>query len=224
MNLKQLPAQERPRERLARYGAEPLSTPELLAILLGSGTKNHSVLLLAQELLGVFGSLRALSEASLQELQAVEGIGTARALQLQAVFALAARIKQQKKQNIILDDPEQIYALIRAELSEQKIEMIMVLLCDIKRRLIHREIVSKGTLTETLFHPREIFHVAIRHRAYSLIVAHNHPSGDPTPSMRDLEATEILAHAGQVVGIELLDHIIVGRDSFVSFRQKRLMR
>ena len=222
MNLKSLPIQERPRERLALHGPDPLATPELLAILLGSGTKNRSVLHLAQELLSHFGSLRALSEASLQELREVKGIGAAKALQLQAIFALLSRIEK-KQPAARLDDPQKVFELIRAELSEQKIEMLMVLLCDVKRRLIHREILSKGTLTETLLHPREIFHAAIRHRAHSVILAHNHPSGDPTPSARDLETTELLAHAGRVVGIELFDHIIVGRDSYVSFRQKRLM-
>jgi len=223
MNVKSLPAHERPRERLARYGAEPLSTPELLAILLSSGTQRRSVLHLAQDLLARFGSLQALSEASIEELCEVEGIGMAKALQLQAVFALAVRIER-RKSGASLDDPQEIFELIAPELSHQKIEMLMVLLCDAKRRLIHREILSKGTLTETLLHPREIFHAAIRHRAHALVVAHNHPSGDPTPSARDLETTQILSQAGRVVGIELLDHIIVGRESFVSLREKRLMR
>lgn len=222
MNLKSLPPQERPRERLARYGTDPLSTPELLAILLGSGTKNHSVLLLAQDLLSHFGSLRALSEASLPELREVKGIGTAKAIQLQAIFALFSRIEGQEPR-ASLNDPKHVFELIRPELAKQKIEMLMVLLCDVKRKLIHREILSKGTLTETLLHPREIFHAAIRHRAHSVIIAHNHPSGDPTPSIQDIEATEIIAHAGRIIGIELFDHIIVGRNSFVSFRQKRLM-
>lgn len=222
MKIKSLPFQERPRERLSRYGADPLATCELLAILLGSGTKNRSVLQLSQDLLGHFGSLKALSEASVQELKEVKGIGAAKALQLQAIFALLSRIEVHKPA-ACLDDPKKVFELIRSELSEQKIELLMVLLCDVKRKLIHREIVSKGTLTETLLHPREIYHAAIRHRAHSVILAHNHPSGDPTPSMRDLEATEILASAGRIVGIELFDHIIVGRNSFVSFRQKRLI-
>jgi DNA repair protein RadC len=222
MNLKTLPAQERPRERLSRYGADALSTVELLAILLGSGTKNCSVLELAQKLLGHFGSLKNLSEATVQELTAVKGIGVAKALQLQAVFAAVDRIETQEV-GYKLEKPEQIFKLIRSELSFQKVEVLMVLLQDVKKRLIHREILSKGTLTELIFHPREIFHMAIRHCAYSIVIAHNHPSGDPAPSIRDIEMTGILAKAGRVVGIELSDHIIVGKDSYVSLRQRQLM-
>ena len=129
MNLKSLPVQERPRERLARYGADPLSTPELLAILLGSGTKNRSVIHLAHDLLSHFGSLRALSEASLQELREVKGIGIAKAIQLQAIFALFSRVEGQEPRTR-LDDPERVFELIRPELGEQKIEMLMVLLCE----------------------------------------------------------------------------------------------
>jgi DNA repair protein RadC len=222
MNLKCLPLQDRPRERLARYGSDALSTIELLAILLGSGTQSRSVLQLASDLLGHFGSLTALADASLEELKLVKGIGEAKAIQLKAVFGLLLRIEA-KKQAPLLDTPESVYELIRTEMAPQQIETLMVILRDVRRGYLHREIISKGTLTQLLMHPREIFHLAIRHRAHSLIVAHNHPSGDPTPSHRDLEMTHLLAAAGKVVGIELSDHIIVGWEGFVSFFQKGLL-
>lgn len=218
MNLKSLPAEERPRERLVRFGSESLSTIELLAILLGSGTQNRSVLLLAADLLAHFQSLQALSEASLQELQEVKGIGIAKAIQLQAAFALFRR--KEEVIHLLLDTPEKVYASIRSELEEQKIEILLILLRDVRRRFIHQEIISKGTLTELLLHPREIYHAAIKHRAHSLIIAHNHPSGDPTPSARDQEMTQILIAAGKVVGIPLADHLVIGRDSFTSFYKK----
>lgn len=222
MNLKSLPPQERPRERLARYGSSALSSIELLAILLGSGTQRRSVLALAGDLLAHFGSIKQLSEATLEELKEVRGIGTAKAIQIQAAFGLLHRIEVSPLEQV-LDHPEKVYGLIKNELAEQKIEMLMVILRDVRKQYLYREIISKGTLTELLLHPREIFHLAIRHKAHSLIVAHNHPSGDPTPSKRDIEMTQILFGVGKVVGIELSDHIIVGRERCISFFQQGLI-
>ncbi len=223
MNLKSLPSEERPRERLARYGSDALSTIELIAILLGSGTKSRSVLELSADLLGHFGSMRRLSEATLSELKQVKGIGTAKAVQLQAVFSVARRIETQKMGDL-LDAPNAIYEAVQEELSGRQVEMLLILLCDVRKRLIHREVLSKGTLNEVLLHPREVFHTAIRHRAHSVIIAHNHPSGDPTPSVRDIEMTHVLASVGKVVGIELADHLIIGRNSYTSLRQQKLIR
>src|SRR5262249_49172106 len=123
----------------------------------------------------------------------------------------------------ILRTPSQIYRLIQSEMAPQKIETLMVLLFDIKKALLHKEVIAKGTLTELLLHPREVFHLAIRHHAHSLVIAHNHPSGDPTPSRQDIEMTQILKAAGKVVGIELSDHIIVGKESYFSFCEARLL-
>ncbi len=222
MNLKSLPPQERPRERLARHGCDALSSIELLAILLGSGTQRRSVLSLAGDLLAHFGSIRQLSEATVAELKEVKGIGVAKAIQIKAVFGLLNRIERTSAGQV-LDHPEKVIALIHPELAEQKIEMLMVILRDVRKQHLHREIISKGTLTELLLHPREIFHLAIRHKAHSLIVAHNHPSGDPTPSKRDLEMTQLLFRVGRVVGIELSDHIIVGKERCISFFQQSLL-
>lgn len=214
--------QERPRERMIRYSADGLSSIELLAILLGSGTQKRSVLELAADLLGHFGSLQALSEATLAELKQVKGIGEAKAIQLKAAFALFGRIEK-KLQGALLDTPEKVYALIGQELEEQPTEQLMIVLRDVRRAYLHREILFKGTLTELLLHPREIYHVAIRHRAHSLIIAHNHPSGDCTPSNRDLQMTQLLVQAGRVMGVELSDHLIIGRGAFLSFFKKGLL-
>lgn len=214
MSLKFIPSEERPRERLARFGTSVLSTIELLAILLGSGTQKRSVLQLAGDLLAHFKTLRALSTASIQELQEVKGIGVAKAIQLHAAFALSSR--KEEVIPIVLDTPEKVYALIRHELECLPTEVLLVLLRDIRYQCIHREILAKGTLTELLTHPREIFHLAIKHRAHSLVIAHNHPSGDPTPSSRDLAMTERLVEVGKVMGIPLADHLIIGKGRFVS--------
>lgn len=219
MTIKSLPLEERPRERLAHHGPEALSTIELLAILLGSGTQSRSVLELASDLLSHFQSLQRLSEASLEELQDVKGIGFAKALQLKAIFGLFMRLEP-KPPTTLLDGPEKVYELIRSQLSHQKTEMLMVVLRDVRKNYIHREVISKGTLTELLMHPREIFHLAIRHRAHTVIVAHNHPSGDSNPSTRDLEMTQILMAAGRVVGIELSDHMILGSTGYTSLFSK----
>ena len=220
--LKALPLEDRPRERLAHFGKEALSTIELLAIILGSGTKNRSVLELGADLLSHFGSVRALADASLEELKEVKGVGPAKALQLLAAFGLHSRLEVEDPK-IFLDRADKIYRLIRKDLSFQKTEVLMILLLDVRRSLIHREILSKGTLTELLMHPREIFHTAIRYRAHSIVLAHNHPSGDPTPSTRDIEMTHALISASYVMGIELFDHLVIGSDSFVSFREQKLL-
>lgn len=216
MNLKSLPPAERPRERLSAQGRGSLSTVELLAILLGHGTRERSVLELASDLLSHFGALEALADATLEELTSIKGIGKAKAVQLKAAFALWKRLEQ-KKQGIPLESPKTVYGMIKDEMAAQKAETLLILLRDVRRVCIHQEILFKGTLTELLIHPREIFHAAIRHRAHSLIIAHNHPSGDPAPSAKDREMTQLLHAAGRIVGIDLADHLIIGRTGYFSF-------
>lgn len=222
--LKALPTSDRPRERLARIGPEALSTIELLAILLGSGTKNCSVLQLAAQLMARFGSLSALSDASLRELSSLKGIGFAKAVQLKAAFTLHDRLPLRPIEKVRFDKASKIYDLVGSELKKEKVEVIMVILLDARKRLIHREIAGKGILDQILVHPREIFHLAIRHRAHSIVIAHNHPSGDPAPSQQDLEMTHILQKSGQILGIQLTDHLIVAGETYVSFAESNLFR
>jgi DNA repair protein RadC len=223
MNLSKLPAQERPRERLLKWGPEALSLTELLAILLSTGTKNRSVLELSQEMVMRFGSLQALLEASIEELMEVKGIGPAKAIQLKAAFGIALKTHQK---TFVAQDPihaKEAYELVRHELAGQKQEMLMVVLKDIKGRLIGLEKVSIGTLSDVLIHPREIFFPAVRHKASSMILAHNHPSGDPTPSNADLELTKHLIRSSRIMGIHLDDHLIIGSSSFISLRESGLL-
>jgi len=222
MNLRKLPAQERPRERLRKFGSEALSLAELLAILLATGTKDKSVLELAHEMVIRFGSLQSLLEASIEELMEVKGIGPAKALQLKAAFGIALKTTQK---TFALKDPidsRGAYELVRHDLADQKQEMLMVILKDVKGRLIALEKVSIGTLSDVLVHPREVFSPAVRNKASSLILAHNHPSGDPTPSRADLELTKHLIRSSRIMGIDLDDHLIVGSSSFVSLRESGL--
>jgi DNA repair protein RadC len=218
-----LPSQERPRERFAEKGAGALSSAELVAILLGSGTQERSALELATALLADFGSLQSLSDATLQELLAVKGIKMAKAIKLQAAFALAKRVQPPPLERIFIDSPEKAFQEISQEIQKEKIEVLYILLRDSRKALLHKEAIGRGILNEVIMHPREVFHSAIRHRAHSLIIGHNHPSGDPTPSGSDVEMTQILRSAGHVIGIPVVDHLIIGRNNYFSFWQKGLL-
>lgn len=218
MNLRNLPAQERPRERLLHVGPEALSLTELLAILLTTGTKDKSVLELAHEIVVRFGSLENLLAASIEELMEIKGIGKAKAIQLKAAFGIALKSSQKTFTNSCPIEAQEAYELVRHDLAHQKQEMLMVILKDVKGRLITLEKVSIGTLSDVLVHPREIFFPAVRHKASSLILAHNHPSGDPTPSAADLELTRHLIRSSRIMGIHLDDHLIIGASSFISLR------
>ncbi len=222
--MRDLAVHERPRERLVRDGEQSLSLPELLAILLGSGTKEKSVLILAQELLHKFGDIAGLLNASIEELKEIKGIGDAKAIQLKAVFAIAQKaIKNSGEVKPFIGTPEQAFAFAKHEIAAHKQEVLLVILRDVRGRLIHHEKVSVGTLSEVLVHPREVFYPAVKHKAHSLILAHNHPSGDPTPSKCDFELTRLLMQSSRVMGIGFDDHLIVGHQTFVSLRAKGYM-
>jgi DNA repair protein RadC len=220
-SIQQLPAEDRPRERLMRAGAEALSAAELIAIILGSGSKSKPILQLAHEIVARFGGLQQLAEATLAELLEIKGVGMAKAIQLKAAFNLGIRAtnKSDIQVKYRLEHPLHVYQLIKDELAYDKRELFMAILQDVRGCVIAREIISIGSLSETLVHPREVFYPAIRHKAASLIVAHNHPSGDPTPSKRDLDLTQLLVEASRVVRIPLHDHLIIGHENFVSLRQ-----
>lgn len=219
-SLSHLPLDERPRERLLQYGVEALSLSELIAIILGTGTKGKNVVQLADELLMRFKGLNGLLEASVQELSEVKGIGRTKAIALQAVFAIALKSRKMGMSGKLhIKNAKVAFDLAHAELAHQKQEVLLVILRDTKAKLIHYQKVSIGTLSEVLVHPREVFYLAIRHKAHNVILAHNHPSGDPTPSKADLELTRMLAHSSRILGIGLADHLIVGSHSFVSMRE-----
>ena len=215
-----LPPEERPRERLERYGAEIMSTAELIAVILGTGTKGSPVLQLANELVSRFGSIKGLAEATLTELKEIRGLGHAKAIQLKAAFSLGIRLSSQNVTcKYLIDNSMHAYQLVKEELANEKREVFLALLLDAKGYLICQQTVSIGTLTQTLVHPREVFYPAIRHKAASIILAHNHPSGDPTPSQDDHEVTTQLVSVGKLISIPVHDHIIIGDGKFISMRQ-----
>jgi DNA repair protein RadC len=224
MKIQELPQQERPRERLLACGPEALSLPELLAILLTTGTQDKPVLVLAHELLAHFGGFSELLDATFEELRQIKGIGQAKAIQLQAAFALARRAAGPLGcAKAPIKSPVDAYSVMKGLLEEEKQEVLVVLLRDIKGRAFLCEKVSVGTLSSVLAHPREVFYPAVRHKAHSLILAHNHPSGDPTPSTADLHLTQQLNASGRIMGICLDDHLIVGAGSYVSLYERGIL-
>lgn len=220
-SIQSIPVAERPRERLQHQGSEALSNSELLAIILGSGTKGKSVLQLSQELLAKFGGLEHLADATIEELCEVKGLGNAKAIQIRAVVTLASRLSQKERGiKIKIDHPQSAYHLLKDELESEKKEVFKVLLLDVKGYVISQQLISVGTLSRSLIHPREVFYPAIRHKAASIILAHNHPSGDPTPSQEDFDVTAKLVEVGKVMGIPVRDHLIIGDNQYISLRQR----
>jgi DNA repair protein RadC len=212
MRLKDQPAGERPRERLAALGADALSNPELIAILLRTGLKGANAVEIGRQLLQRFGTLNALARASVTDLQKVRGIGPDKAVTLVAAFALAQKMALELQMDSpVLDNPEAIVALLRARNLVKEVETLQVLLLNTRHKLIRADEMTDGTLDTLLVHPREVFKSAIAANAAAVVLVHNHPSGDPTPSEADIKATRDLIRAGQLLKIEVLDHIIIGR-------------
>jgi DNA repair protein RadC len=222
--INDLPLEERPRERLQKYGAGALSQQELVSIILGRGIKGESVAVTAQRLVGAFGGAQGLSRATLQELSAVRGIGPAKACQLAAAFELARRQEQTAPPLAPIKKPGDAAAQVAALIREKQKEHFLVLLLDSRNCPVKVSQVSVGCLNSSIVHPREVFKEAIGALAASVILAHNHPSGDPEPSGADLDITGKLVEAGKIVGIEVLDHIIIGKDRFYSFKERGLIK
>jgi DNA repair protein RadC len=212
MRLKDQPASERPRERLAALGADALSHAELVAILLRTGLKGMNAVEIGRQLLYKFGTLQALAQASVADLQKIKGIGRDKAVTLVAAFALARKMAADLRTEApLLETPEAIVNLVREDNRLRQVETFQVILLNTRRRLLRIEQISQGTLDTILVHPREVFKAAIAANAAALVLAHNHPSGDPAPSEADIKVTRDLIRAGQLLKIEVLDHIIIGR-------------
>jgi DNA repair protein RadC len=224
--IKDMALQDRPRERLAAHGAEALSNPDLIAILLRTGTRGYSALDIARQLLARYATLDRLARASLDELRQVPGVGRDKAIALKSAFTLAARMARElPREAPLLDTPERVADLLREENRLLGVECFQVVLLNTRRRLIQVERITQGTLDTILVHPREVFRLAIAANAAALVLVHNHPSGDPTPSEADIKVTRDLIRAGQLLKIEVVDHIILGRRTterakdFVSLRE-----
>lgn len=220
ITIKDLPNIERPREKLIKYGPDKLSDQELLAILLRSGTKDENVLDLAGNILKKF-SKDKLPYLNYDDLKVYPGLGPAKACEIIACFELGKRFLKDKQTRLYMK-PSQVWEALK-DIRESKKEHFVIFYLDTKNQEITQEIISIGILNASLVHPREVFEPAVRNLASQIIVAHNHPSGDNTPSQEDLNITQKLVESGKILGIEVIDHVIVSKNDFFSFRDNKLI-
>lgn len=221
MLMRDFPHDERPRERFVNQGAESLANHELIALLIQTGSKSESVLALANKLLIHFDGLRLLKDASLDELKSIKGIGTAKAIQLLAAIELGRRVSNlQYRDRYCIKSPDDAANYMMNEMRFLTQEHFVCLYLNTKNQVMHKQIVFIGSLNASIVHPREVFKEAFRRSAASIICLHNHPSGDPTPSREDIEVTKRLLECGKIIGIDMLDHIIIGENKFVSLKEK----
>lgn len=224
--IKEWPADERPREKLLAGGASVLSDAELLALIIrtGSAADKSSAVDQARQLLARFGSLRALAAATTAELCRQNGIGPAKAAEIQALFEISRRFARQEiRPGERFTSSGDIFAHYHEKLRDRKKEVFISLLLDSKNRLLKEIQVSEGSLNASIVHPREVFAPIIRESAAAVLFVHNHPSGDPTPSREDIDLTERLSEAGKLMGVRVLDHIIIGSGRYVSFCDRVLL-
>ncbi len=222
MTIHDLPISERPRERLQKFGAEVLSIQEILALILGRGIAGESVIVTVQRLLSQFGNLKGIAGASIEELSQVKGIGIAKASQIKAAFELANRLESYSEpgKKPLVKTPEDVAGLVGGRLRDKKREHFLALLLDTRNQLIKVSEISVGSLDTSIVHPREVFKEAIAASAASVIFIHNHPSGDPQASEDDIELTKRLTQAGEIVGIDVLDHIIISDKNYLSLKRE----
>ncbi|WP_309137658.1 DNA repair protein RadC [Rossellomorea sp. SC111] len=219
--IRDFPQDERPRERMIQSGAASLSNQELLAILLRTGTKSESVLQLSNRLLNQFDGLNLLKDASLEEITKTKGIGLAKAVQIMAAVEFGRRIS-----NLAFDDrysirsPEDGANYVMNDMRFLAQEHFVCLYLNTKNQVLHKQTIFIGSLNASIVHPREVFKEAFRRSAASIICIHNHPSGDPTPSREDIEVTKRLVECGRIIGIDVLDHLIIGEKKFISLKEK----
>jgi DNA repair protein RadC len=221
--IKELPVGERPRERLARYGAGALSNVELLAIVLRTGVGGENVLNLASRLLAKFGGLLGLKKASFGELCAEKGLGTAKAAQLKAALEIGRRLLiSSPEERFQVKSPKDVANLLMLEMGFLEKEHLKVVLLDTKNRVLSTPTIYVGSLNASLIRVGEIFREAIKLNSAALILVHNHPSGDPTPSVEDLQVTAQIVEAGKLLDIEVLDHLVIGHQRYVSIKERGL--
>jgi len=219
-----LPISERPRERLQKFGVEALSAQEILALILGRGIAGESVMVTAQRLLSQFGSLKGIAGAAVEELAQVKGIGVAKASQIKAAFELANRLEgfSESVNMPLVKTPDDVTGLVQGRLKGKKKEYFLALLLDTRNKLIRMAEISVGSLDGSIVHPREVFKEAVSASAASVIFVHNHPSGDTEASEDDIKLTKRLAEAGEIMGIDVLDHIIIGGKKYLSLKREGL--
>jgi len=222
MKIKDLPKSDRPREKLIAKGAENLKDSELLAILLRTGTTGKNVIEIASQILSKYSKKRLL-QMTYDDLSKISGIDSAKATTLLAAFELSKRALEVNDTNLLVINTAKDAVAQLTDMRDLKKEHFVVLYLNAKNQLVHKETISMGTLNANLVHPREVFEPALKHSAAQIIAAHNHPSGDPKPSEDDMDLTKRLTEAGKMMGIEIMDHVIISKNSHFSFKEEKLL-
>jgi DNA repair protein RadC len=212
---------ERPRERLVKYGPSALADYELLAIILRTGTKESSVIEVARNLTSHYNSLNDLNEATISELKSIKGIGATKAIELLAVVEIGKRIVTPIKYENVLTTPEQSYQYLKRNMQNLSQETLVCVFLNTRNEVIADKVLSIGTLDRTIIHPRDVLKWALKYSAYGIIISHNHPSGDSHPSDMDVKMTKLMIEASQTVGVVFVDHIIIGKNQYYSFVEKK---
>lgn len=223
IRINEIPSGERPREKLLFYGAQFLSNEELLAIILRTGNKDSNVVELSYRIIHSVGGLNGLFKASAKELMKVKGVKEAKATQILAMCELYKRFKGSELTQVKISKPSDVAELVLDELRMLRQEVLILITLDTKNKVISKKEIFKGGLNSSLVHPREIFREAVKDSAAAIIICHNHPSGDPTPSRDDINITTRLKECGKMMGIELLDHLIIGDNRFISLKEKDIL-
>ncbi len=214
--IKDLPPAERPRERLVQHGAEHLSLAELIAIIFRTGGKDASAVAIAQEVVAQTPNLWELKDKTVAELARIKGVGAAKAISLLAAVELGRRISDYRGSDLRISSPKDAYRLLHSEVSGLKQEVLYALYLDARTNLIDKRRIFIGSLNQSLIHPREVFKYAVKYSAYQIVLVHNHPSGDPTPSPEDIAVTERFLEIGRLLQITLTDHVIIGTSGYIS--------
>lgn len=222
--IKEMPEDERPREKLIKYGAESLSDAELLALIIRIGNKKRTAVELSQDIYNQFGGLKSLNYLTIKQMKEINGIGTVKAVQIRALVELSKRMASLNREDReVVKTPADVVKLLMQELRYLTQEVFKIILLDIKNQIISMPVISKGGLSSSIVHPREVFKEAIKHSSAAIILVHNHPSGVPEPSRDDINITMKLVNAGKIIGIDVLDHIIIGDGIFVSMKEKEFI-
>lgn len=220
MKIKDIPKEGRPRERFLKHGPEALSDAELFAILLRTGIKNENVVDMSNRLIKEYG-LDKLFDCSLIELQKIKGIGPGKAMQILTMNEILKRISRAKQPTTFLSSAKKVFELMRDKFKDEKQEHFVTLLLNNRNYFIKEELITTGVLDSSIVDTREIFKPAIKNSAARIILVHNHPSGNPSPSEEDIQVTKKIIEAGEMLGIRVLDHVIIGKDSYWSWREKK---
>lgn len=224
LTIKEFPEEERPREKLMKYGVRNLTDAELLAIILRTGTRNHTAISLAHHIVKNHRQgIRYLYTATIEELSEIKGVGVAKATQIKAAIELGRRLSTQSPMNTTIKSPLDVVDYLMEEMKYSMEENFNIVLLNTKNRVISVENITKGIVNASLVHPREVFKIAIRKSSTSIILAHNHPSGDPTPSKEDKAITQKLVDSGSIIGIQVLDHIVIGDGNYLSFKEMGIL-